>query len=90
MLTHLADNYRDAGRWIESSIFYAALLSQYPNAPTAPTARVRYADVLEHLEPEGEEVNLRHTVAAHLANIPLQPGEMMSPRQVFEESAKGT
>lgn len=88
VLTHLADNYRDAGRWIESSIFYAALLSQYPNAPTAPTARVRYADVLEHLEPEGEEVNLRHTVAAHLANIPLQPGEMMSPRQVFEESAK--
>ncbi len=88
VLTHLADNYRDAGRWIESSIFYAALLSQYPNAPTAATARLRYADVLEHLEPEGEEVNLRHTIAAHLANIPLKPGEVMSPRQVFEESAK--
>ncbi|MBS0168904.1 MAG: tetratricopeptide repeat protein [Nitrospira sp.] len=88
VLTYLADSYRDAGRWAESSIFYAALLSQYPNAPTAAMARVRYADVQEHLEPEGEEVNLRHTVSAHVANIPMKPGEMMSPRQVFEESAK--
>lgn len=88
VLTHLADSYKDAGRWIESSIFYAALLSQYPNAPTAPAARLRFADVQEHLEPEGEELKLRHTIAAHLANIPLRPGEMMSPRQVFEESAK--
>ncbi len=88
VLTHLADSYKEAGRWAESSIFYAALLSQYPDAPVAATARLRYADVQQHLAPEGEELNLRHTIAAHLANIPLKPGEMLSPRRVFEQSAK--
>ncbi len=88
VLTYLADSYKEAGRWAESSIFYAALLSQYPDAPIAATARLRYADVQEHLDPEGEEVNLRHTIAAHLENVPLKPGEMLSPRQVFEQSAK--
>ena len=88
VLTYLADSYKEAGRWSESSIFYAALLTQYPDAPDAAKARLRYADVQEHLDPEGEEVNLRHTIAAHLANIPLKPGEMLSPRRVFEQSAK--
>lgn len=68
--------------------FYAALLSQYPDAQVVPTAKLRYAEVQEHLAPEGEEVNLRHTIAAHLANVPLKPGEMLSPRQLFESSAK--
>lgn len=88
VLTYLADSYKEAGRWAESSIFYAALLSQYPEAPVAATARIRYADVQEHLNPEGEEDNLRHTIAAHLARVPLKPGEMLSPRRVFEQSAK--
>lgn len=88
VLTYLADSYREAGRWAESSIFYAALLSQYSDSPIAATARLRYADVQEHLDPDGEEVNLRHTVAAHLENVPLKPGEMLSPRRVFEQSAK--
>ncbi len=88
VLTHLADSYKEAGRWAESSIFYAALLSQYPDAPVVATARLRYADVQEHLDPEGEEVNLRHTIGAHVANIPLKPGEMLSPRRIFEQSAK--
>jgi hypothetical protein len=59
-----------------------------PRAPVAATARLRYADVQEHLDPEGEEVNLRHTIGAHVANIPLKPGEMLSPRRIFEQSAK--
>ncbi len=88
VLTHLADSYKEAGRWAESSIFYAALLSQYPDASGAATAKLRYADVQQHLDPEGEELNLRHTIAAHLANIPLKPGEMLSPRRIFEHSAK--
>lgn len=88
VLTHLADSYKEAGRWAESSIFYAALLSQYPDAPVAATAKLRYADVQQHLDPEGEDLNLRHTIAAHLANIPLKPGEMLSPRRIFEDSAK--
>jgi len=88
VLTYLADSYKEAGRWAESSIFYAALLTQYPDAPDAAKARLRYADVQEHLDPEGEEINLRHTIAAHLANVPLKPGEMLSPRRVFEQSAK--
>ncbi len=88
VLMHLADSYKEAGRWEDASIFYAALLSQYPDAQVVPTARLRYADVQEHLTPEGEEVNLRHTIAAHLANVPLKPGEMLSPRQLFESSAK--
>lgn len=88
VLMHLADSYKEAGRWEEASLFYAALVSQYPDAPVAATAKLRYADVQEHLAPEGDDVNLRHTIAAHLANIPLRPGEMLSPRQVFESSAK--
>lgn len=54
----------------------------------SPTARIRYADVQEHLDPEGEEINLRHTISAHLAHVPLKPGEMLSPRRLFEQSAK--
>lgn len=88
VLMHLADSYKDAGRWLESGIFYAALLRQYPDAPVAATAKLRYADVQEHLDPEGEASNLRHTIAAYLANIPLQPGETFSPRRLFENSAK--
>ena len=88
VLMHLADSYKEAGRWEDASIFYAALLSQYPDAQVVPTAKLRYAEVQEHLAPEGEEVNLRHTIAAHLANVPLKPGEMLSPRQLFESSAK--
>lgn len=88
VLMHLADSYKESGRWEDASIFYAALLSQYPDAQVVPTAKIRYADVQEHLAPEGEEINLRHTIAAHLANVPLKPGEMLSPRQLFESSAK--
>lgn len=88
VLMHLADSYKEAGRWEDASIFYAALLSQYPGSQDVPTAKLRYADVQEHLAPEGEEVNLRHTIAAHLANVPLKPGEMLSPRQLFESSAR--
>ncbi|HNM60478.1 MAG TPA: tetratricopeptide repeat protein [Nitrospira sp.] len=88
VLTYLADSYKEAGRWAESSIFYAALLSQYPEAPVAATARLRYADVQEHLDPEGEEINLRHTISAHLDHVPLKAGEMLSPRRLFEQSAK--
>lgn len=88
VLTFLADSYKEAGRWSESNIFYATLLSQYPDAPVAATARLRYADVQEHLDPEGEEINLRHTIAAQVDNVPLKQGEMLSPRRVFEQGAK--
>ena len=40
----------------------------------AATASPRYADVQEHLDPEGEEINLRHTISAHLDHVPLKPG----------------
>lgn len=88
VLTYLADSYKEAGRWAESSIFYAALLRQYPEAPVAVTARLRYAGVQDHLDPDGEEINLRHTISAHLANVPLKPGEMLNPRRLFEQSAR--
>jgi len=88
VLAHIADSYRDAGRWEEANLFYAALLNQYPDAPVAATARLRQADVQEHRDPEDGLVNLRQTVAAQVANIPLAPGETVSPRRLFEESAK--
>lgn len=88
VLAHIADSYRDAGRWEEANLFYAALLNQYPDAPVAAAARLRQADVQEHRDPEDGLVNLRQTVAAHLSNIPLAPGETVSPRRLFEESAK--
>jgi len=88
VLAHIADSYRDAGRWEEANLFYAALLNQYSDAPVTATARLRQADVQEHRDPEDGLVNLRQTVAAHVANIPLAPGETVSPRRLFEESAK--
>ena len=30
VLLHIADSYKEAGRWNEASLFYAALLSQHP------------------------------------------------------------
>lgn len=88
VLMHLADSYKEAGRWEDASIFYAALLTQYPDSSVAATAKLRFADVQEHLVPEGEEINLRQTIAANVANVPLKPGEMLSPRALFENSAK--
>lgn len=88
VLGHIADSYKDAGRWEEATVFYTALLSQYPEASIAATARLRYADVQEQRDPEDGLVNLRQTVAAHLSNIALAPGEIVSPRRLFEDSAQ--
>ncbi|MBI4001843.1 MAG: tetratricopeptide repeat protein [Nitrospira defluvii] len=87
VLAHVADSYKEAGRWDEASLFYAALLSQYPDAPIAAMAKLRYADVQEHRDPEEGLINLRQTVAAQLSNIPLAPGESLSPRELFEKNA---
>ena len=87
VLAHVADSYKEAGRWEEASLFYAALLSQYPDTPIAAMAKLRYADVLDHRDPEDGLINLRQTVAAQLSNFLLAPGETLSPRRLFEQSA---
>jgi tetratricopeptide (TPR) repeat protein len=87
-LAHIADSYKDAGRWKEAKFFYAALLNQYPDAPIAAAARLRFADVEGRRDPEKSLVNLRQTVAAQLANMPLAPGELFDPLQLFEKSAR--
>ncbi|MCC2642979.1 MAG: protein of unknown function, TPR-like [Nitrospira sp.] len=87
VLGHIADSYKEAGRWDEAIMFYAALLSQYPEASIAPAARLRYADAQEQRDPEDGLVNLRQTVAAGLSNIVPAPGAIISPRRLFEESA---
>jgi tetratricopeptide (TPR) repeat protein len=87
VLAHIADSYKEAGRWEEAGLFYAALLNQYPDAPNAAAAKLRYADALQRRAPEEGLINLRHTVAAHLSNIPLAPGESFNPLELFEKSA---
>ena len=87
VLLHIADSYKEAGRWNEASLFYAALLSQYPDAPVMAMAKLRYADVQERRDPEEGVINLRQTVTSQLSNIPLAPGESLSPRELFEKSA---
>ncbi|GMV50193.1 tetratricopeptide repeat protein [Nitrospirales bacterium NOB] len=88
VLGRIADSYRETGNWEEAKLFYSALLTQYPDAPVAATARIRYADVQEHRDPEDGIVNLRQTVTAHLSNLQLEPGETVSPRRLFQESVK--
>ncbi|MEP7151887.1 MAG: tetratricopeptide repeat protein, partial [Nitrospira sp.] len=87
VLLHVADSYKEAGRWNEASLFYAALLSQYPDAPIAVMAKLRYADVQERRDPEEGVINLRQMVASQLSNIPLAPGESLSPRELFKKTA---
>ena len=87
VLAHIADSYKEVGRWEEASLFYAALLSQYPDTPIAAMATLRYADVQEHRDPEDGLINLRQTVTAQLSNIPLAAGESLSPLRLFEQSA---
>lgn len=88
ILTHVADSYKEAGRSDEASLFYAALLSQHPDARNAAVATLRYAAVQEHRTPEAELIDLRQTVAAQLSNIPLAPGESFRPLELFEKSAR--
>jgi tetratricopeptide (TPR) repeat protein len=88
VLAHIADSYREAGRWDEAGLFYASVLSQYPESPVAVVARLRFADVQEHRVPEEGLVNIRQTVATLVANVPLKAGETLSPRAFFEHSAK--
>jgi tetratricopeptide (TPR) repeat protein len=87
VLLHIADSYKEAGRWNEASLFYAALLSQYPDAPVMAMAKLRYADVQERRDPEEGVINLRQTVTSQISNIPLAPGESLNPRELFEKSA---
>ncbi len=88
VLAHVADSYQEAGRWEEASLFYAALVNQYPAAPVAAMAKLRYTAVQEHLDPEDGMVNLRQTVTARLSNIPMAPGESLRPVELFEQSAR--
>jgi tetratricopeptide (TPR) repeat protein len=88
VLAHIADSYKEAGRWEEASRFYAALFTQFRDAPIAAMAALRYADVLDHRDPEDGLVHVRQTVTAQLSNIPLAPGESFSPRRLFENSAR--
>ncbi len=87
VLLHIADSYKEAGRWSEASLFYAALLSQYPDTPVTAMAKLRYADVQERRDPEEGVIHLRQTIASQLSNIPLAPGESLNPREIFEKSA---
>jgi tetratricopeptide (TPR) repeat protein len=87
VLLHIGDSHREAGRWSEAGLFYAALLSQYPDAPVMAMAKLRYADVQERRDPEEGVIHLRQTVASRLSNIPLAPGESLNPRELFEKSA---
>ena len=88
LLAHIADSYKDAGRWKEANFFYGALLNQYPDAPIAAAARLRFADVEERRDSEKGLVNIRQTVAAQLANLPIPPGGSFDPLQFFEQSAR--
>ncbi|MBA2487436.1 MAG: tetratricopeptide repeat protein [Nitrospira sp.] len=87
VLAHVADSYKEAGRWEEASLFYAALVRQYRDTPIAAMAKLRYADVQEHRDPEDGLVNLRQTVTGQISNIPLAFGETLSPRRLFEQAA---
>ena len=86
-LAHIADSYKDAGRWTEASFFYGALLTQFPEAPIATAAKLRFADAQARRDPDKSLANLRQTVAAQLANVPMAPGELFDPMQLFEKIA---
>ena len=88
LLAHIADSYQDAGRWKEANFFYAALFNQYPDAPIAAAARLRFAAIEERRDAEKRLINLRQTVAAQLANMPIAPAESFDPLQLFEKSAR--
>ena len=80
VLAHIADSYKEAGRWEEASLFYAAVWDRYPDTPIAAMAQLRYGVVQERRDPDDGLVDLRQTVASHLSNIPLAPGESFNPR----------
>lgn len=88
VLAHIADSYKEASRWEEASLFYAAVWDRYPDTPIAAMAQLRYGVVQERRDPDDGLVDLRQTVAAHLSNIPLAPGESFKPLRLFEKSAR--